>query len=294
MAPRLFCRYIGAMAQKSLPTVKLPSGESVPQLGQGTWRMGENSRLRKEEVAALELGLDLGMTLIDTAEMYGNGAAEEIVAEAVKGRRDACFIVSKVLPENSTRAGTITACERSLKRLNTDRIDLYLLHWRGQPALAGTLEAFLTLQKNGAIRYWGVSNFDVGDMEELSELRGGECCASNQVLYNLRRRGIETGLLPWCRERTIPIMAYSPIEQGRLLRDRVLTAVALRHRATTAQIALAWVLRQKDMMVIPKATTLEHVRENRAALDIKLSPQDLAELDRAFPPPKGRRPLELL
>jgi diketogulonate reductase-like aldo/keto reductase len=294
MAPRLFCLYTSVMVQPPLPTVTLPSGETVPQLGQGTWRMGENSRLRKDEIAALKLGLDLGMTLIDTAEMYGNGNAEEIVAEAVRGRRDACFIVSKVLPENSSRAGTIAACERSLKRLNTDRIDLYLLHWRGAPALGDTLEAFLTLQERSAIRYWGVSNFDVGDMEELFVLPGGSTCASNQVLYNLRRRGIEAGLLPWCRERSIPIMAYSPIEQGRLLRDRVLTGVALRHRATTAQIALAWVLRQHDMMVIPKATTLEHVRENRAALDIVLSGQDLAELDRAFPRPKGPRPLELL
>lgn len=282
------------MVQSALPRVTLPSGETVPQLGQGTWRMGENSRLRQDEVAALKLGIDLGMTLIDTAEMYGTGGAEEVVAEAVKGRRDECFIVSKVLPENSTRAGMIAACERSLKRLKTDRIDLYLLHWRGSAPLAETLEAFLVLQNKGAIRYWGVSNFDVADMEELFALEGGSGCASNQVLYNLRRRGIEAGLLPWCRKRSIPLMAYSPIEQGRLLRDRVLTAVAIRHRATPAQIALAWVLRQKDMMVIPKATSLEHIRENRAALDIALSERDLAELDRAFPPPKGPRPLELL
>jgi diketogulonate reductase-like aldo/keto reductase len=282
------------MTAFDLPAVTLPPGEKVRQLGQGTWRMGENFRLRNEEIAALKLGLDLGMTLIDTAEMYGNGGAEEVVAEAVKGRRDECFIVSKVLPENSTRAGTIAACERSLKRLNTDRIDLYLLHWRGQPRLADTLEAFLSLQEKGAIRYWGVSNFDLADMEELLALAGGMACAGNQVLYNLRRRGIEAGLLPFCRNRKIPITAYSPIEQGRLLRDRALTAIAIRHRATTAQIALAWVLRQRDMMVIPKAATLEHVRENRAALDIKLTEQDLAELDRAFPPPKGPRPLELL
>jgi diketogulonate reductase-like aldo/keto reductase len=277
-----------------VPKVTLPSGEKVPQLGQGTWRMGENSRLRKEEIAALNLGLDLGMTLIDTAEMYGNGGAEEIVAEAVAGRRDECFIVSKVLPENSTRARTIAACERSLKRLKTDRIDLYLLHWRGAPKLEDTLAGFEALIASGAIRYWGVSNFDVDDMEELFALEGGSECASNQVLYNLRRRGIEAGLLPWCRERSIPIMGYSPIEQGRLLRDRVLTAVAIRHRATTAQIALAWALRQSDMMVIPKATTIEHVKENRVALDIKLTDQDTAELNRGFPPPKGRRPLELL
>jgi diketogulonate reductase-like aldo/keto reductase len=280
------------MATSDLPTVTLPSGEKVPQLGQGTWHMGESARRRGEEVAALKLGLDLGMTLIDTAELYAD--AELVVAEAIKGRRDECFIVTKVLPENSTRARTIAACERSLKRLNTDRIDLYLLHWRGRPRLEETLSAFEALVSAGAIRYWGVSNFDVSDVEELFALPGGDACATNQVLYNLRRRGIEAGLLPWCRERGVPIQAYSPIEQGRLLRDRVLTGVAIRHRATTAQIALAWVLRQPDVMVIPKAATLEHVRENRAALDIKLTAQDLAELDRAFPPPAGPRPLELL
>jgi diketogulonate reductase-like aldo/keto reductase len=282
------------MAASDLPTVTLPSGETVPQLGQGTWHMGESGRARKDEVTALKLGLDLGMTLIDTAEMYGNGGAEEVVAEALAGRRDECFIVSKVLAENSTRAGTIAACERSLKRLKTDRIDLYLLHWRGRPELAETVSGFEALLASGAIRAWGVSNFDIDDMEELLAVEGGGACASNQVLYNLRRRGIEVGVLPWCRERNMPIMAYSPIEQGRLLRDRALTGVAIRHRATAAQIALAWVLRHTDMMVIPKATTLEHVRENRAALDIALTEQDLAELNRAFPPPKGRRPLELL
>ena len=277
----------------NLPTVRLPSGEKVPQLGQGTWHMGESGRTRKDEAAALRLGLDLGMTLIDTAEMYGDGGAEEVVAEAIAGRRDECFIVTKVLPENSTRARMVAACERSLKRLKTDRIDLYLLHWRG-PKLEETLSGFAALIEAGAIRSWGVSNFDVGDMEELLALPGGSECATNQVLYNLRRRGIEAGLLPWCRERGIPIQAYSPIEQGRLLRDRTLTGVAIRHRATPAQIALAWVLGQTDMMVILKAGTEAHVRENRAALDIKLTDQDRAELNRAFLPPKGPRPLELL
>ncbi len=277
-----------------IPLVTLPSGESVPQLGQGTWRMGESRRARKEEVAALRLGLDLGMTLIDTAEMYAEGGAEAVVAEAIAGRRDEVFIVSKVLPENSTRAGTIKACERSLKRLKTDRIDLYLLHWRGAPALDETLAGFEALLEAGAIRSWGVSNFDVADMEELFALKGGATCASNQVVYNLRRRGIEAGLVPWSRENGVPIMAYSPIEQGRLLRDRMLAAIAARHDATPAQIALAWVLRQQDMMVIPKAGSEAHVRENRTALDIALSPEDLAELDRAFPPPGGPRPLEML
>jgi diketogulonate reductase-like aldo/keto reductase len=282
------------MPALDLPTVELPSGEAVPQLGQGTWHMGESARKREAEIAALRLGLDLGLTLIDTAEMYSDGVAEGIVAEAIHGRRDECFIVTKVLPENSTRAGTIAACERSLKRLKTDRIDLYLLHWRGRPKLEETLSAFEALIAAGTIRYWGVSNFDVEDMAELLALPGGTQCATNQVLYNLRRRGIEAGLLPWCRDRGIPIMAYSPIEQGRLLHDRMLTAVAIRHRATPAQIALAWVLRQRDMMVIPKASSEAHVRENRAALDIKLTEQDLGELNRAFPPPKGPRPLELL
>jgi diketogulonate reductase-like aldo/keto reductase len=276
----------------SLLTVTLPSGEKVPQLGQGTWRMGESVRRREEEVGALKLGLDLGMTLIDTAELYGE--AEMIVAEAVQGRRDQCFIVTKVLPENSTRAGTIAACEQSLKRLKTDRIDLYLLHWRGRPRLDETLSGFEALLEAGAIRYWGVSNFDVGDMEELFALPGGEACATNQVLYNLRRRGIESGLLPWCRARGVPIQVYSPIEQGRLVDGKALSAVAARHGVKPAQVALAWVLRHSDMMVIPKATNEAHVRENRAALDIKLSKTDLAELDRAFPPPTGSRPLELL
>jgi diketogulonate reductase-like aldo/keto reductase len=282
------------MTHSALPTVTFPSGEKVPQLGQGTWWMGESRRAFDEEVAALRLGLDLGMTLIDTAELYAEGGAEEVVAEAVKGRRDNCFIVSKVKPENSTRAGMIAACERSLKRLKTDRIDLYLLHWRGPPGLEETLAGFEALLAKGVIRYFGVSNFDVGDMEELFRLKGGDACASNQVVYNLRRRGIEYGLVPWSREHGIPIMAYSPIEQGRIGRDRGLAAIAARHGVTPSQIALAWVLRHSDMMVIPKSSNAEHVRENRAALDIALSEADLAELDRAFPPPKGARPLEIL
>ena len=280
--------------QSSLPTITLPSGEAVPRLGQGTWRMGENRRLRDEEIAALKLGLGLGMTLIDTAEMYGDGEAERIVGEALAGRRDEVFIVSKVLPENASRAGTIAACERSLKRLGTDRIDLYLLHWRGRHRLKETLAGFQALMDQGLIRSWGVSNFDVDDMEELEALPGGKAAATNQVLYNLARRGIEADLLPWCRDRGIPIMAYSPIDQGRILRDRSLGRVAARHRATPAQIALAWVLRHEDMMVIPKAMTETHVRKNRAALDLPLTPADLAELARAFPAPRRVQPLEML
>ncbi len=277
-----------------IPTLSLPSGERVPVLGQGTWTMGENRRSRREEAEALRLGLDLGMTLIDTAEMYADGGAEEVVAEAIAGRRDEVFLVSKVLPGNASRRGTIEACERSLRRLRTDRIDLYLLHWRGRHPLAETLEAFAELVRAGKIRYWGVSNFDTGDMEELTGLPGGAAVATNQVLYNLSRRGIEYDLLPWCRERRIPIMAYSPIEQGRILENTVLRRVAARHGATPAQVALAWLLRQKDVMVIPKAGRPEHVRENRAALDLELTAEDLAELDRAFPSPTRKVPLEML
>jgi len=255
--------------------------------------MGESARRRAEEVAALKLGLNLGMTLIDTAEMYGDGEAERIVAEAIEGRRDQVFIVSKVLPQNASRAGTIAACERSLKRLNTDRLDLYLLHWRGRYPLKETLAGFQALLRDGSIKAWGVSNFDADDMEELAALPGG-AVATNQVLYNLARRGIEADLIPWCRARGIPIMAYSPVEQGRILRDRTLARVAARHGATPAQVALAWLLRREDMMVIPKATNAAHVRENRASLDLALTQADLAELDGAFPAPRGARPLEML
>jgi diketogulonate reductase-like aldo/keto reductase len=256
--------------------------------------MGENARRRKDEVTALKLGLDLGMTLIDTAEMYGDGIAEEIVGEAIQGRRDEVFLVSKVLPQNASRAGTIAACERSLRRLGTDRLDLYLLHWPGRHPLKQTLAGFEALMEAGKIRAWGVSNFDVADMTELMALPGGDRVATNQVLYNLARRGIEHDLLPWLRARGIPIMAYSPIEQGRLLHDRSLVAVAARHEATPAQVALAWLLRQRDAMVIPKAGTLAHVREDRGALDLHLTAEDLAALDGAFPPPRSRKSLDML
>ncbi|HKY88286.1 MAG TPA: aldo/keto reductase [Pseudorhodoplanes sp.] len=279
---------------KPIPTTKLPSGETIPVLGQGTWFMGEQPRRAADEATALREGLDLGMSLIDTAEMYGSGGAEEVVADAIAGRRDEVFLVSKVLPENATRSGTIAACERSLKRLGTDHIDLYLLHWRGSPKLADTLSAFETLIDDGKIRHWGVSNFDTDDMEELFELPGGDKCACNQVLYNLTRRGIEFDLAPLCRERGIPIMAYSPIEQGRMLGHAALKAVGARHNATPAQVALAWLIRQDGMIAIPKAASEKHLRENRSAADIALTTDDLAELDRAFPPPKRKRSLEML
>jgi diketogulonate reductase-like aldo/keto reductase len=232
-------------------TTKLPSGEAIPVLGQGTWYLGEGLRRREDEVAALRLGLDLGLTLIDTAEMYGDGVSEELVGEAIAGRRDEVFLVSKVLPSNATQRGTIAACERSLRRLGTDRLDLYLLHWRGGTPLRETLDAFAALTDAGKIRHWGVSNFDVSDMEELVGLPGGSAVATDQVLYNLTRRGIEYDLLPWCRERGLPIMAYSPIEQGRMLGHAGLRSVAARHGATPAQVALAWLLRQDGLIVIP-------------------------------------------
>jgi diketogulonate reductase-like aldo/keto reductase len=275
-------------------SVKLPSGEAVPALGQGTWGMGEQARRAADEALALRLGLDLGMTLVDTAEMYGDGGAEEVVADAIAGRRNEVFLVSKVLPENAGRRRTIETCERSLRRLGTDRIDLYLLHWRGGVPLSGTTAAFSELAEAGKIRFWGVSNFDTDDMDELVGLPGGSHCATNQVLYNLTRRGIEYDLIPWCKKHRVPIMAYSPIEQGRMLGQSSLKAIAARRSATPAQVALAWLLRQPDVIVIPKATNPAHVRENRAALDLRLTEDDLANLDKAFPPPTRKRPLEML
>jgi diketogulonate reductase-like aldo/keto reductase len=273
--------------------VRLPSGEAVPALGQGTWHLEEDAQRRADEIAALRLGLDLGMTLIDTAEMYANGATEQLVGEAIRGRRDDVFLVSKVLPQNASVRGTVTACEASLRRLQTDRLDLYLLHWRDNYPLHETLQAFSTLAQQRKIRYWGVSNFDVDDMEELVALPGGEEVQTNQGLYNLTRRAIEWDLLPWCDQRSIPVMAYSPIEQGRLLSQPALKDVAKRHQATPAQIALAWVLRAGGIAIL-RAGSLIHVRENRAALDIALTEHDLVELDRAFPPPHDKRPLETL
>ena len=280
-------------------TTSLPSGRPIPVLGQGTWRMGEDTSRRESEVAALRYGLDLGMNLIDTAEMYGEGGAEEVVAEAIADRREEVFVVSKVYPHNATRRGAIEACERSLRRMKTDYIDLYLLHWRGDVSLAETVEAFQQLKETGKILEHGVSNFDVSDMEEWMALPGGAEVATNQVLYNLATRGIEWGLIPWSRERRIPIMAYSPVaqnsaDQKRMFNDRNLKSVATEHGVTPAQIALAWVLREPDIIAIPKASQPQHIRENRAALDIELTPEDLAKIDKSFPPPKRKIPLEML
>ena len=281
-------------------TTLLPSGHTMPVLGQGTWMMGEDASRREAEIAALRLGLDLGMTLIDTAEMYGEGGAEEVVGEAIEDRpRKEVFLVTKVYPHNATRRGAVEACERSLRRLKVEYIDLYLLHWRGDVPVMDTLEAFQFLKDSGAIRDYGVSNFDTDDMEEAYALPGGDEIATNQVLYNLAHRGIEWELLPWCRERRIPIMAYSPLgsnatEQKRMLGHPNIKKVAARHNATPAQIALAWLLRQPDLVVIPKASKPEHLRENRAAHDIELTDRDLRELDQAFPPPDRKIPLEMI
>jgi len=279
---------------KNIPTVPLPSGRAMPVFGVGTWRMGESARERAAEVEAVRAAIERGVTLIDTAEMYGDGEAESIVADAMGRRRDGLFLVSKVLPSNSSKRGTIAACERSLKRLKTDRLDLYLLHWRGGPALSETLDAFAELKAAGKILDWGVSNFDIDDMRELAALDTGKECATNQVLYNLTRRGIEFDLMPFCANRGISVMAYSPLEQARMLRDPALNEVARRHGATPARVALAWLLRQKGVVTIPKATRLDHLDDNIAALDLALTTDDLETLDARFPPPKRAEPLDML
>jgi diketogulonate reductase-like aldo/keto reductase len=272
----------------------LPSGAPMPVLGLGTWRMGETGSRGADVVNALRLGIDLGMTLIDTAEMYGEGGAEEVVAKAVAGRRQEIFLVSKVYPHNATRKGVSAACERSLKRLRTDYLDLYLLHWIGNVPFEETLAGFGDLLQAGKIRSHGVSNFDAEEIGRWHRLPGGNPVATNQVLYNLARRGVEWDLLPWCRKHKIPVMAYSPIDQGGLLSKRVLKQIAARRGVTPAQVALAWVLHQEGVVAIPKAAHPEHVRENRAALELALTPEELGEVDRAFPPPTSPHALEML
>jgi len=275
-------------------TVALADGTRCPAFGVGTWRMGETAGQRGAELAALQAAIEAGVRLVDTAEMYGEGGAEKIVGAAIKGRRDGLYIVSKVYPQNASRAGVAAACERSLARLGIERLDLYLLHWRGGHALADTVAGFEALKRQGKIGAWGVSNFDVEDMEELHAVPGGRNCAANQVLYNLSRRGIEAGLLGWSRKQSMPIMAYSPLEQARIPANPALAAVAARHGASPAQIMLAFAMRDGTTIAIPKSTRAAHLRENIAALDIRLDAADLAALDRAFPPPKRRTTLEML
>jgi diketogulonate reductase-like aldo/keto reductase len=279
-----------------MKSIVLPDDESVPVLGQGTWRMGENKRAHADEIAALRFGIELGMTLIDTAEMYGEGGTENVVADAIEGRRDRVFIVTKVYPHNASRAELPKACEHSLKRLCIETIDLYLLHWREKtPPLEETVETFEKLRTAGKIKRWGVSNFDVDDMEELFAIENGRNCSVNQVLYNLEHREIEFDLLPWSQKNKIPIMAYSPVGHDRgLLENKTLTKLAERHDATSAQIALAWVLRQPGVIAIPKASNEKHVRENARSIKTKLTEEDLVELDREFPPPKSKKSLPML
>ncbi len=281
-----------------MKTISLPSGLAIPVLGQGTWNMGEDPARKRDEVAALQLGIDLGMTLIDTAEMYADGGAETVVGEAIAARRDQVVIVSKVYPHNAGRASMQAACERSLRRLGTDRIDLYLLHWRGDVPLAETLDAFQALQQQGKIGAYGVSNFNLADMQEALALPGGAQIAVNQVLLNPPKRGIEFDLLPWSQQQGIPIMAYSPLESAGkervvLLRNQVLVDIGLRHGVSSAQVVLAWLLRHPGLVAIPKAVHPDHVRANRAALDLVLTAEDLAAIDGAFPPPRRALPLAM-
>ena len=281
------------MSVQTMPGVALPSGDVMPSLGMGTWHLAEGRHPPEQEIAALRHGLDLGMTLIDTAEMYSNGAAERLVGLAIEGRRDDVFLVSKVLPYNATRAGTAEACRRSLERLGTGRLDLYLLHWRGSILLQETVAGFMDLQREGLIRHWGVSNFDLRDIADLARVRG-ERFETDQVLYNLAHRGIEWDLLPWCIQNRRPVMAYAPLGQGELLGHPVLRGIGARRRATSAQVALAWVIAHEGVCAIPEAGTPEHVEQNRGALEVRLHPEDLAELDAAFPPPGRPQPLEVI
>ena len=302
--------HLSLITKFEMKTVALPDGAGLPAIGQGTWNMGEKKSAHKDEVAALRLGIDLGMTLIDTAEMYGDGGAEKVVGDAIKGQRDLVFIATKAYPHNASRTELPKACERSLKRLRVDTIDLYLLHWREKtPPLEETVETFERLRSAGKIKRWGVSNFDVNDMKELRAIENGHNCAANQVLYNLENREIEFDLLPLLTDHrplapkrieggspfTCPVMAYSPVGHGRgLLENKALKRIARRHDATTAQIALAWVLRQPDVIAIPKASEKNHVRDNARSIEIKLTKDDLAELDQEFPPPKSTKALPML
>lgn len=266
----------------------------IPTLGMGTWNMGDSLAAREEEIRALRRGIELGMNVIDTAELYGDGRSEILVGEAIRKVREKVFLISKVLPSHADRRGTVKACEASLKRLQTDYLDLYLLHWMGRYPFEETAEAMLELQKNGKIKYWGVSNMDVTEMEAFFRIPGGNTCAANEVLYNLTRRGAEFDLLPWCRQKQIPLIAYSPIEQGRLLGHPVLSEISSLHHATPAQIALAWVIRQAGVIAIPKAATVEHVEENYRSLSIRLTAEDLEKLDQAFPAPTRKKRLEMI
>lgn len=281
------------MADK-VKQVYFPNGIHVPALGQGTWNMGEQETTAAQEIKALQFGIDLGFTLIDTAEMYANGGSETIVGKAIQGRRDQVFLVSKVLPSHASNTGTVNACEASLKRMKTDYIDLYLLHWPGSIPIDETVNAMTSLVQQGKIRQWGVSNFDLSELQKLFSFIRPNQLATNQVLYNLSRRGIEYDLLPWQTKNHIPLMAYAPIEQGRLLQHPALIKLAEQHYVKPSQIALAWILRHSNVIAIPKASTIEHVKDNASALSITLTEQDIAYLDHHFPPPQHKMPLEVI
>jgi diketogulonate reductase-like aldo/keto reductase len=275
-------------------TLALDGQQKVPVLGQGTWNIGDSAASRAAEIATLRRGIDCGMTMIDTAEMYGSGRSENLVGEAIEGQREQVYLVSKVLPSNASLEGTVRACEASLKRLRTDVLDLYLLHWRGRYPLHETIRGFERLLEQGKIRAWGVSNFDVDDMEELFTTPGGAACASNQVLYNPEHRGIEYDLLPWCAQNGVGVMAYSPVGQGgRLLSSAALKNVAQKRGISVAQAALAWCLRQQ-IMAIPKASSVRHVEENAAAASVELDTEDLAAIEKAYPAPKRKQSLDML
>ncbi|KHT08195.1 hypothetical protein RC91_02945 [Pectobacterium brasiliense] len=279
--------------------IRFPDDTRVPAIGQGTWYMGEDARMKAQEVTALQTGIDLGLTLIDTAEMYAEGRAEDVVGEAIRGRRDSVYLVSKVYPHNAGGEKAIQACERSLKRLQTERIDLYLLHWRGGIPLIDTIAAMERLQQAGKIGQWGVSNLDLEDMQELWSLNGGQRCMTNQVLYHLASRGIEFDLLPWCQQQQLPVMAYCPLAQAGRLREGlfshpVVNRIAREHSITPAQLLLAWVIRQPGVIAIPKASSVKHVQENAKALDVVLSKEDIAQLDQAFPPPTRKQHLDVV
>jgi diketogulonate reductase-like aldo/keto reductase len=282
------------MRAANVPTVSLPSGRRVAALGQGTWKMGESVRERQAEVAALRRGIERGMTLIDTAEMYADGGSEEVVGEAIAGRREQVFVVSKVLPSNASTAGTVAACERSLRRLGCDVIDLYLLHWRGPHPLRATVDGFEQLRHRGLIGDWGVSNFDVDDMEELSAVPAGAGCATNQIYYALAQRGPEFALLPWLAARSMPAMAYSPLDEGRLVAHPSLAPIAARLGATPAQVALAWLLSRPGVVAIPKSASIARVEQNVAACALELGGDELAALDAAFPPPRRKARLAMI
>ncbi|MCD8178739.1 MAG: aldo/keto reductase [Tannerellaceae bacterium] len=275
-------------------TYTFRDNRKVLTLGQGTWNMGDDDTRRKTELEALRTGIDLGMTVIDTAEMYGNGRSERLVGEAILGQRDKVYLISKVLPSNASRQGTLRACENTLKRLQIDHLDLYLLHWQGRYPFEETVEAMLQLRQEGKINEWGVSNIDVDGMEEFYAIPGGNTCTANEVVYNITRRGIEYDLIPWCREHNIPVIAYSPVEQGRLAKHPVLTEIARRHNATSTQIALAWVVRNPGIIAIPKAASVNHVQENCQSLTIELTKEDLIRIDNAFPSPTRKMPLDML